>query len=183
MTDIELIGIAKEGNPAALEQLFMRHAARVFHLALRYVCFREDAEDVVQETFIKVHDGIRSFDTDYSAGFPAWINRICIHCAIDYLRAGKRRGRRMTSLDALLLDPPSSCPTPEQLAVQRDISVQVENAVVCLPPRQRSIFSLRYREHLKISQIAGRLDCSESNIRAQLFKTKSRLRRMFAATA
>jgi len=183
MTELELIEIAKRGNPAALERLFQMHSGRVFQLALRYVGFREDAEDVVQETFLKIVNGIQTFDADLGANFSAWINRICIHCALDYLRAGKRNGRRLTSLETLFQDPPSTSPSPEQIAVARGVSVQVENAVVCLPPRQRSIYFLRYREHLKIRQIALRLECSESNIRAQLFRTKTRLRRMMEATA
>ncbi len=183
MTEKTLIESAQDGNTAALEALFLRHSARLLHLALRYVHSREDAEDVVQDTFLKLYDGIRTFDVDLSAGFPAWINRICIHCALDHLRSRKRRNQRLTSLDAMVQEPPSSFPTPEQLAVQRGVRLQVENAVVGLSPHQKIIYSLRYRDHLKIRQIAGRLDCSEGNVRAHLFRTKSQLRRMFAATA
>jgi len=183
VTDKDLIVIAKDGDPVALERLFQRHSARIFRLAFQYVCSYEDAEDVVQETFLKVYAGIRSYDVNLSGGFPAWINRICIRSAIDFLRVRNRHVRRMTSLEALPQDPPSPCPTPEQIAVDRGLLRQVEKAAVGLPARQRSLFFLRYQEQMKIRQIAGRLECNESNIRAQLFRTRTRLRHMFAGMA
>ena len=179
MTEQMLIEIAKEGRPEALEQIYLRNHSRVFHLALRYVHFREDAEDIVQETFLKAFDGIHTFDLNIGAGLAAWINQICIHCAIDYLRVRKRRGGELTSLDALPQDPPSPYPSPEQVTIERCVSRRVQNAVDNLTPRQQIIFSMRYREHLNIRQIAVRLECSESNIRAQLFRSTAKLRNVF----
>jgi len=183
MTEQMLIDAAKDGRPEALEQLYLGNHGRIFNLALRYVCSREDAEDVVQDTFLKAFDRIRSFEAEYGAGFAAWINRICIHCAIDFLRARKRHRLASTSLDALPQDPPSPTPTPEQLSLEQGVSRLVQNAVTELPSRQQIIFSLRYREYMKIRQIAVRLDCSEGNVRSHLFRTTARLRRAFRASA
>lgn len=183
MTEQMLVATAKEGCPRALEQIYLRNHNRIFHLALRYVRSREDAEDVAQDTFLKAFDRIRTFEADFGAGFEAWINRICIHCAIDYLRARKRHGQALTSLDALPQDPPSPTPSPEQITLDQGVSHLVQSAVTKLPSRQQVIFSLRYREHLKIRQIAVRLDCSEGNVRSHLFRTTVRLRRAFRAYA
>ena len=176
MTEQMLIKIAKEGCPDAFEQIYLRNHSRIFHLALRYVHFPEDAEDIVQETFLKAFDGINTFDINFGAGLSAWINRICIHCAIDHLRVRKRRGGELTSLDALPQDPPSSYPSPEQITIERSVSHRVQNAVDNLSPRQQIIFSMRYREHLDIRQIAVRLECSEGNIRGHLFRSATKLR-------
>jgi len=179
MTEQMLIELAKEGRPDALEQIYLRNHSRIFHLALRYVRSPEDAEDIAQETFLKAFDGINTFDINLGAGFPAWINRICIHCAIDHLRVRKRRGGEMTSLDALPQDPPSSSPSPEEITIERRVSNRVQDAVDNLSPRQQVIFSMRYREHLDIRQIAVRLECSEGNIRAHLFRSATKLRNVF----
>jgi RNA polymerase sigma-70 factor (ECF subfamily) len=183
MTEQLLIDAAKKGCPKALDQLYLNHHSRIFNLALRYVCSREDAEDVVQETFLKAFGRIRSYEAEYGAGFAAWINRICIHCAIDFLRARKRQRRASTSLDALPQDPPSPLPNPEQISIEQGVSRLVQNAVTDLPARQQIIFTMRYREYMKIRQIAVRLECSEGNIRSHLFRTTARLRRAFRASA
>jgi len=179
MTEQMLVELAKKRRPEALEQIYQRNHTRIFHLALRYVRSPEDAEDIVQDTFIKAFDGIDTFDLNLGSGFSAWINRICIHCAIDHLRIRKRRGGDLTSLDALPQDPPSADPSPEQITIDRHVSHRVQDAVENLSPRQQIIFSLRYREHLNIRQIAVRLDCSEGNIRAHLFRSASKLKDVF----
>lgn len=179
VTEQMLIEIAKEGRPEALEEIYQSNHSRVFHLALRYVHFPEDAEDIVQETFLKVFYGIHTFDINLGAGLSAWINRICIHCAIDHLRVRKRRGGELTSLDALPQDPPSSSPSPEQITIEQRVSHRVQNAVDNLSPRQQMIFAMRYREHMNIRQIAVRLECSEGNVRSQLFRSATKLRNVF----
>jgi RNA polymerase sigma-70 factor, ECF subfamily len=181
MTERMMVEMAKAGRAEALEQIYLRNRDRIFHLALRYVRFPEDAEDIAQDTFIKAFDAISTFDLNMGSGFPAWLNQICVHCAIDHLRVRKRRWGRTTSLEALAQDPPSALPSPEQVAVGRGIRRRVRNAVEYLSPRQQAVFSLRYIEQLDIRQIAGRLGCSEGNVRAHLFRSASKLKGLFLA--
>jgi len=176
MTEQMAIETAKQGCPKALEHIYLSNRSRVFNLARRYVPFREDAEDIVQETFLKAFNGIRAFNADVGGGFAPWINRICVHCAIDHLRSRNRHGGKLASLDALPQDPPSSDPSPEDIAVEQGVSRRIQSAVDNLPPRQQVIFTLRYREHMDIRQIAVRLDCTPGNVRAQLFRSTSKLR-------
>ncbi|MCX6559236.1 MAG: RNA polymerase sigma factor [Candidatus Aminicenantes bacterium] len=179
MTEQMMVELAKEGRSDALEQIYLQNRDRIFRLALRYLRSPEDAEDVVQETFIKAFDAISGFDLNLGSGLPAWINQICVHCAIDHLRVRKRRWGRTTSLDAMPQDPPSSNPSPEQVAIGRGIRRRVQDAVGILSPRQRAIFSLRYVDQLDIRQIADQLDCSEGNVRAHLFRSASKLKGLF----
>ncbi len=172
---------AKAGRPEALEQIYLGNRDRIFRLALRYVRFPEDAEDITQDTFIKAFDAISTFDLNLGSGLPAWLNQICVHCAIDHLRVRKRRWGRTTSLEAMPQDPPSALPSPEQVAIGRGVRRRVQDAVGFLSPRQQAVFSLRYVDQLDIRQIAGRLGCSEGNVRAHLFRSASKLRGMFLA--
>jgi RNA polymerase sigma-70 factor, ECF subfamily len=181
MTEQMMVEQAKAGRPEAFEQIYLQHRDRIFRLALRYLCFPEDAEDVTQDTFIKAFDAISTFDLNLGSGLPAWINQICVHCAIDYLRVRKRRWNRTTSLEAMPQDPPSALPSPEQVAVVRGTQRRVRDAVGYLSPRQQAIFSLRFFEQLDIRQIAGRLGCSEGNVRAHLFRSASKLKGLFLA--
>jgi len=183
MTEQKMVELAKEGRPEAMEQIYLRNRDRIFRLALRYIRSSEDAEDIVQDTFIKAFTGINTFDLNMGSGLPAWLNQICVHCAIDHLRVRKRRGGGMTSLDALPQDPPSVGPSPEQITIDRRISNRVHDAVYNLSPRQQVVFSLRFREHLDIRQIALRLDCSEGNIRAHLSRSASKLKNVFQSNS
>jgi RNA polymerase sigma factor (sigma-70 family) len=78
-------------------------------------------------------------------------------------------------------DPPSTNPSPEQVAIGRGIRSRIQDAMAVLSPRQQAIFSLRYIEQLDIRQIADRLCCSEGNVRAHLFRSASKLRGIFLA--
>ncbi|MGD0782252.1 MAG: sigma-70 family RNA polymerase sigma factor, partial [Candidatus Aminicenantales bacterium] len=168
------------GRPEAYGVLYERNFNRVCRLARRYVRSPEDAEDVAQDTFIKALDAMGRYDPGLGPGFQAWINRICVNCAIDFLRGKKRRtGLGRVSLDALAREPASITPSPEQIVIDRRASSRIHDAVEWLSPRQQMIFTMRYRDQLDIRQIALRLDCSEGNIRAHLFRSTRKLKNHF----
>ncbi len=180
MTEGRMLELARRGRGEARAALYAQHYGRVFRLARRYVRSAEDAEDVAQDTFIKAFGGLAAYDPGLGSGFQAWINRICVHCSIDFLRSAKRRkGGGQVSLEALPQEPASPAPTPEDIIIARGASSRVQEAVICLSPRQRAIFILRFREQMEIRQIALLLDCSEGNIRAHLFRSTHKLRDHF----
>lgn len=172
MTEGMALELARAGRPEAYGFLYEQNFDRIFRLARRYVRSPEDAEDVAQDTFIKVFDAMSTYNPGLGSGFQAWINRICINCSIDFLRSKKRRaGIGQVSLQALPQEPPSAAPSPEQIVIDR------------LSPRQQIIFTMRYRDQLDIRQIALRLDCSEGNIRAHLFRSTHKLKNHFRPAA
>jgi RNA polymerase sigma-70 factor (ECF subfamily) len=180
MTEGMALELARRGRRDGCESLYAMNFERIRRLARGYVRSPEDAEDVAQETFIKAFDAIHTYDPGLGSGFQAWINRICVHCAIDLLRSRKRRiDRGQVSLEALTREPASPQPTPEQIVIDRRVSASVQDAVDHLSPRQQVIFSMRYRDHMDIRQIAVRLDCSEGNIRAHLFRSTHKLKDHF----
>jgi RNA polymerase sigma-70 factor, ECF subfamily len=180
MTEGMALELARAGRPEAYGFLYQQNFERISRLARRYVRSPEDAEDVAQDTFIKAFDAMGTYNPGLGSGFQAWINRICVNCAIDFLRSKKRRtGVGQVSIEALPQDPPSSAPSPEQIVIDRRTSSRVHDAVDHLSPRQQVIFSMRYRDQMDIRQIALRLDCSEGNIRAHLFRTTHKLKNHF----
>jgi RNA polymerase sigma-70 factor (ECF subfamily) len=180
MTEGMALELARAGRPEAYGFLYQQNFERISRLARRYVRSPEDAEDVAQDTFIKAFDAMGTYNPGLGSGFQAWINRICVNCAIDFLRSKKRRtGVGQVSLEALPQDPPSAAPSPEQIVIDRRTSSRVHDAVDRLSPRQQVIFSMRYQDQLDIRQIALRLDCSEGNIRAHLFRTTHKLKSHF----
>jgi RNA polymerase sigma-70 factor (ECF subfamily) len=82
--------LAKEGNESAFRELYENNYETIYRLAYRYSRSPEDAEDIMQDTFIKAFKSIKKFDFSISSNFSAWIYQIGLNCSLDYLRKRKR---------------------------------------------------------------------------------------------
>ncbi len=91
MEEIAAIQLARDGNTEALRLLFDENKKRIFSLAYQYVRNSEDAEDILQETFIKAYNSLHTFRTEADTQFSAWLYRIGINCSIDHIRKNKKR--------------------------------------------------------------------------------------------
>jgi len=86
-----LILLAKQGSESAFRELYETHYEMIYRLAYRYVKSQPDAEDILQETFIKAFRAIQKFDFSISSNFSAWIYQICVRCSYDHHRKRKKR--------------------------------------------------------------------------------------------
>jgi len=169
---------AKLGDEAALKAIYERHFSPVFRTALRYTGSVEDAEDITQETFLKAFRGLGNVWSQNAESLGPWLGRICIHHSISFLRRGKGRGRGLLiPLDSLLTEPASAEPSPEQRVQIAQAWTLLDRALTKLSPRQRMIFDLRFRQHKDLKEIAGLLDCSESNVKTHVMRLLAKLRR------
>ncbi|MDH4197377.1 MAG: sigma-70 family RNA polymerase sigma factor [Candidatus Aminicenantes bacterium] len=178
MPDDVTVVLAKEGNRDAFHRLYEEHRERVFRTAYRYSGRREDAEDIMQETFIKAFSRLRTFDFRVSPNFSSWLLSICINTALDSLRRReRRRDAKHVSLADLPAEIPAGDPGPEETAAHRLAVERVRETLRILSPQQRAMFDMRYTEHMDIKDIAGDLGCSESNVKTQLFRALGKLRK------
>ncbi|MCX6561897.1 MAG: sigma-70 family RNA polymerase sigma factor [Candidatus Aminicenantes bacterium] len=182
MDETALIRTAREGDGDAFRTLFDAHNGRVFGLAYKYLRNRADAEDVLQETFIRAYRALDTFDPVKNADFGVWINRICVNCSIDALRRSRRRSAQPLegeTLNTLPSDAPGD--DPERAARGREIRERVDKALNRLSPRQRMIFTLRHDMGYTIREIARTVGSTEGSVKKHLFRAvealKSRLRR------
>jgi len=162
-TDAELAEGCKRGNLRAFESLYTLHSARMKSLAYHLLGTRADAEDAVQETFLKVHRAARSFEGHSS--LSTWIYRILLNCCYDSLR--KRQRLSETA-------PPNDFPTDTKLPLK----VALERAINSLGDRQRLVFLMFEVEGLKHSEIAAILEVPEGTSRSWLFEAKAQLKRL-----
>ena len=172
---------AKMGDEAALKVIYNRYFSPVFRIALRYTGSVEDAEEVAQETFAKAfrHLG-RVWNRDTESLAP-WIERICVHNSISFLRRGKRRGRDLLlPLDELLAEPASRETSPETRLLVSQTWFRLDQALAKLSPQHRVIFDLRFRQHKELKEIAKLLGCSESNVKTHVMRLLAKLRRRLA---
>ncbi len=152
-TDGELVVAAKAGDSGAFRELVERHGARVFQVACRITGNEQDAEDAVQESFLRAHRQIGRFDGHSS--FGTWLYRITANCALDAIR---RRGRQ-SAAENPGQEVASGDPTPERSALSGEIRDRMELALSELSPVERAAFVLRHFEGMGIEEIGQALGC------------------------
>lgn len=182
MDETTLIQTARAGDGEAFRTLFENHNGRVFGLAYKYLRNRSDAEDVLQETFIRAYRALDSFDAGKSPDFGVWINRICVNCSIDALRRSQRRSAQpLEGAPLACLSAGTPEDDPERAARNREIREQIDRALDRLTPRQRMIFTLRHDMGCSIKEIARTVQTTEGSVKKHLFRAvealKKRLRR------
>jgi RNA polymerase sigma-70 factor (ECF subfamily) len=178
MDEHSLIRMAQAGDAVAWRSLFDTHHKRVYGLAFRFLRNQSDAEDVLQETFIKAFRNLDGFDSNQARNFPAWINRIGANCSLDALR--RRKTRETLSLeDDAVPHPSDATPAadPERTSENREIRSRIEAALDRLTPKQRLIFTLRHYEGYTTREIAGIVDVNEGSVKTHLFRALGNLRR------
>jgi RNA polymerase sigma-70 factor (ECF subfamily) len=175
--DRAVILLAKEGDESAFRELYENNYEMIYRLAYRYSKSQQDAEDIMQEAFIKAFKGIGKFDFGVSTNFSAWIYQIGVRCSLDYLRKRKRRkADRTESLSSIRSEPEARDPSPEKSAVANQAIQRVKNALNLLSPKQRIIFDMMHFQHRPMKEISVRLRCSPGTVKKQLQRAVSRLR-------
>ncbi|MEZ5410447.1 MAG: RNA polymerase sigma factor [Acidimicrobiales bacterium] len=169
----ELVERAKAGDHLAFEQLVRLTYTDTYTLAYRLVGDEEDARDVVQETYLRAHKGLKRFRGD--AQFSTWLHRITANCANTYLG---RRGRH--AHDLLPDDPVIADVNPQRDPEQRvglgDLRDQLSAALLELPPKLRAVVVLRDIYDLPHETIADQLGITESAAKVRLHRARKRLR-------
>jgi RNA polymerase sigma-70 factor (ECF subfamily) len=170
---------ARGGDSDAFRLLVERHATAVFRLAYRMTGNETDAEDMVQETFLRAWREIRRFDG--RASFGTWIHRICANRTVDFLRAKNRWQPAGAAGPDEDHDPfrglASGEPSPERTARSAEASATLAPALASLSEIERTAFVLRHYEGLPIDEIAGVLGVQPGAARHSIFRAVRKLRR------
>src|SRR5260370_7045246 len=136
---------AKAGDAAAFRVLVERHSRPLFRLAFRMTGNEQDAEDIVQETFLRAYRRIGKFDE--RASFGTWLYRITANCSLDLVRARKRRseqsGPTNPEMDDLIQSLPASSPTPDRMAMSGEAKQRIAEAMADRRAAERTAFLLR----------------------------------------
>jgi RNA polymerase sigma-70 factor (ECF subfamily) len=177
MTERAIVQSAQEGSTEAFRMLFEQNRKRIFALAFQYTKNLEDAEDILQETFIKTYNHLGKFKLDNDSSFSSWIYRIGINCSIDYIRRKKDKKSNYSDWNKLaptLSDGRNS--NPEHSTGLEELRQKISSLVEGLSPRQRMVFILKHYQQLSIKEIAEHLECSEGSVKKQLFRAISAIK-------
>ena len=177
-----LIRAAQSGDPAAFEQLVRLYDQNVLRLALNLLRNPEDAQDVYQEAFLRVHRNLHSFRFDCS--FHTWLYRIVTNLCLDHLRKRKVRKEEPTVL-ATPDGPLDRMDTvqeervdgdPQRHLFSRQLRVRVREILEQLTPRERMVFELRHFQGMRLRAIGETLGTTEEAAKNCLFRATQKMR-------
>lgn len=179
-TDSAAAEEARKGNQHAFRVLVERHSQSIFRLAFRMTGNEQDAEDMVQETFLRAYKQLHRFDG--RAAFGTWLYRICVNCSLDLMRTRKARREqppRNTEEDASTwLDRIAARdPSPERLTHSGQIAGLIGPALKRLTDIERTAFILRHYEGCDIEEIAQTLGVQANAAKHSVFRAVQKLRR------
>jgi RNA polymerase sigma-70 factor, ECF subfamily len=172
------------GDRDAFRILVEGHSDKVFRLAYRLTGDRHDAEEIVQEAFLRAYQKLRQFASRSS--FGTWVYRIAANCAIDRMRQrqkeeARREVPKADSLDGTQPDPvglvPDAAPTAERLAQSVELRKEIEQALAALSHAERTAFVMRHWEGCGIKEIAEVLKSNSSAAKNTVFRAVQKLRR------
>jgi len=176
-TDKSLIDAHRQGDPAAFGELVRRYGNSVLGYLTRMSGNREQAEDLFQETFKRVHEKAHTFR---GPQFKGWLFKIATRVALDGIRRGKRT--KAISLNQQLdCDNPdsgqlgavaladNSC-NPSEQALKAEQTEQVRQAIGSLPSKQRATLVMAYYQQLSYPEVAEVLGCSVGTVKTQMFR-------------
>jgi RNA polymerase sigma-70 factor (ECF subfamily) len=175
-----LVAQAQSGGVEAFTELVNRYERNIYRLARHITQSPEDAEDVLQETFLKAYEHLGGFQGN--SKFYTWLVRIAVNQSLMKLR--KRKSDASVSLDdpydtgeeTLVREIAAWEPNPEQTYSQEEIREILEKAVDSLPPTFRAVFALRDIEELSTEETAAALNLSIPAVKSRLLRARLKLR-------
>ena len=182
LSDGELVELARRRVPEALRFIIARHNRRLYRVARSILRDSHEAEDVVQEVYVRAFTALDSFRGEASVG--TWLTRIALNEALTRVR------RQKPTVDLTVLDSPnqpqamqiipfplmSSDPDPETAAARRQVARLLENAIDDLPEPFRTVFVMRDIEELSVEETATLLGLRPETVRTRLHRARTQLR-------
>ncbi len=179
-TDAAIVLQVRAGDIDAFRGLVERHSRKVFHLAFRMTGNEHDAEDIVQETFMKAYRQLDRFESRSS--FGTWLHRIAANCALDAIRARKVRDDVAHSPNAdpaPVIDATAGRdPLPDSDAFGAEVREKVGAALNELTDAERAAFVLRHFEGLPIVEISKTMGLRDNATKNTIFRAVQKLRRI-----
>ena len=183
LTDHELVASAQKGSEKAYRELLGRYQRPVFSLVYRMLRDREQAEDLAQETFVRVFNNIERYDPKYK--FSSWIFKIATNLTIDHIRKkelatvsidGSRYAVTPDEIAASTITVEGRDPNPEQLLEAKELGSEIEAAIGSLRPEYRTAIVLRHVEGREYQEIADIMGLPLGTVKTFIHRARNSLR-------
>ena len=189
LPDADVVALALDGRDAAHRELIKRYERPVFSLVFRMVRDRELAEDLTQDTFIKVLSHLDRYRTDFK--FSSWLFKIANNVAIDHLRRrqlatvsidGSPHATTADAVEASRFDISDDGESALDEMEARELGSAIERAIASLRPEYRSCILLRHVEGRSYEEIASTLDLPLGTVKTYIHRARHELRRALEHT-
>jgi RNA polymerase sigma-70 factor (ECF subfamily) len=176
MSDVATVSRARAGDSDAFRLLVEQHSRPVFRVAYRMTGNEHDADDVVQETFLRAYRQLNRFEE--RAKFGTWLHRIAVNCALDLLRARGRLDRHYGGdpEEAEMTGAVSTDPQQDRLLLSAELRDQVATAMEKLSGNERTAFVLRHFEGMPVEEIGKTLGIQVNAAKHTIFRAVRKLR-------
>ena len=172
-TDNDLVERVRDGDDEAFRLLVERHSRSIYRSAFRITGNAADADDVVQETFLRSYRAMNSFDA--RASFTTWLHRIAINCSLDLIDSRKRREHRINDVEDLSVLA-STDASPDRLALGSELQSAIAAAMAQLTGNERTAFVLRHFEGMPLEEIGQILGTRLNATKNTVFRAVRKLR-------
>ncbi len=176
LSDEQLVIRAKEGDSLAMEELFLRYRQPVFRLVYRSVQNVEDAEDIVQDVFVKAFERLHTFREQ--SRFSTWLMRIALNLCTDHARSQKRRQellKREAEHKLGWMTHPEP-PNPDEVVQQNALQEAFYTALNRLPEHHRQIIVMRDLEEMEYEEIAQVLNTTVGGVKLRVMRARRALK-------
>jgi len=179
----ELVEKAKRGDVEAFEQLIKLTSGKIYNLGLKLLRNKEDAADLMQETYIKAYEHLGSFKGN--SAFSTWLYRIATNLALMKMRKDKQQkisvqSLKETSNHSLIKEMPDWTYNPVSHFKKQEMKNILDNAINSLPPKYKSVFVLHDMEGFPIAEVADMLSLSEPAVKTRSHRSRLYLREKLA---
>ena len=176
--DPSVVARARDGDRDAFRVLVDQHSRYLYSLAHRMTGNAQDAEDVVQESWLKAHKQLSRFEA--RADFRTWVHRITVNCSIDLIRGRRHREDAHDPVDLeqgpLSEKGAEAQATPERMTASAQISDRVNEALGLLTALERAAFTLRHVEGMSIEEVGAKLGMKTSATKHSIFRAVKKMR-------
>ncbi len=167
--DRELVDRALKGDDTAFEYLFNRYRDAIHRLFVQRLTGSDDADDLLQETFIKVYINLHRYSANYT--FGQWVYTIARNTFVDYVR----RRQDDLPIDERFKAPASAAPTPEESVINLQQRSQIEYYLEQLTPRYRQLIVMRFFEEYSYEEIAAKLTLPLGTVKTQIHRAREQM--------
>ncbi len=176
LSDEQLVVRAREGDSAALEELFLRYRQPVYRLVYRSVRNSDDAEDITQEVFIKAFERLHTFREQ--SRFSTWLMRIALNLCTDHARMQKRRQELLQKEAAgkLAWMTHPYPPDPDEVVHENIVRDLFYQALQQLPEAQRQLIVMRDLEEMEYEEMAHILGCTVGGVKLRVMRARRALK-------
>ncbi len=174
LMEADLIRRIQEGDTGLFDYLVTQYQQRIYYTVIRIVVNHDDANDVVQEAFVKAYKNLDSFKEGFR--FYTWLYRIAINTALNFIQHKKQRGESLEAMkDEHRFDPKEKRDIEEDY-VHSELKGNVREALESIPPDMRSVFALRVFEDMSYKEIADTMDISIGTVMSRLSRARTMLK-------